>query len=102
MPGGEGAFAYVAVSLAPTEPKWLGGAEGYKSIIQNQNNFFIFNFFRAFDRKMQEKFEEYCPEPNEMEKILARRKDPKERQKALTFYDVLLRNISDELDGKLS
>lgn len=29
MPGGQGAFAYVAVSLAEQEPKWLGGGEGY-------------------------------------------------------------------------
>lgn len=28
MPGGQGAFAYVAVSLAEQEPKWLGGGEG--------------------------------------------------------------------------
>lgn len=36
----------------------------------------------------------------EMEKILAKRKDPKEREKAITFYKVLLQNIEDELDGK--
>lgn len=28
MPGGEGAFAYVAITLAEDEPKWLGGEEG--------------------------------------------------------------------------
>lgn len=29
MPNGEGAFAYVAISLAEEEPAWLGGGEGY-------------------------------------------------------------------------
>lgn len=28
LPGGEGAFAYMAVSLAEEEPRWLGGGEG--------------------------------------------------------------------------
>lgn len=28
LPGGQGAFAYVAVSLDEEEPKWLGGGEG--------------------------------------------------------------------------
>ena len=28
MPSGQGAFAYVAVSLAEDEPMWLGGGEG--------------------------------------------------------------------------
>lgn len=39
------------------------------------------------------------PPVYEMEKILAKRKDPAERMKVLTFYDVLLQNIADELDG---
>lgn len=29
LPGGEGAFAYLAVTLADEEPRWLGGGEGY-------------------------------------------------------------------------
>lgn len=29
LPDGQGAFAYVAVSLDEEEPKWLGGGEGY-------------------------------------------------------------------------
>ena len=28
LPDGQGAFAYVAVSLEEEEPKWLGGGEG--------------------------------------------------------------------------
>lgn len=28
LPGGAGAFAYLAVNLAEEEPKWLGGGEG--------------------------------------------------------------------------
>lgn len=30
LPGGEGAFAYLAVSLAEDEPKWLGGGERWE------------------------------------------------------------------------
>lgn len=48
---------------------------------------------------MDRKYKEMVPEPNEMEIILARRKDTKERQRVLTFYDVMLQNIADELDG---
>lgn len=36
-----------------------------------------------------------------MEKILARRKDPKERERVIAFYDILIQNISDELDGEI-
>lgn len=50
---------------------------------------------------MKEKFQQYVPEPTEMEKILARRKDPKERERVITFYDILIQNINDELDGVL-
>lgn len=28
MPSGQGAMAYIAVTLADAEPKWLGGGEG--------------------------------------------------------------------------
>lgn len=28
LPHGEGAFAYLAVTLAEEEPRWLGGGEG--------------------------------------------------------------------------
>lgn len=83
MPGGEGAFAYVAITLATEEPRWLGGGEG------------------DFDRRMEQKFAEYCPPQTEMEKILAKRKNPREREKVLTFYDVLLKSINDELDDKV-
>lgn len=48
---------------------------------------------------MMEKFKDMVPPVTEMEKILARRKDPKERQRVLTFYDALAQNIADELDG---
>ncbi|XP_045476907.1 uncharacterized protein LOC123682369 [Harmonia axyridis] len=81
LPGGVGAFAYVAISMGDEEPKWIGGGEG------------------LLERKLSEKFREYVPPVYEMEKILARRKDPKEREKVLTFYDVLMQNIADELDG---
>ncbi|XP_022914679.2 myosin heavy chain, clone 203-like [Onthophagus taurus] len=81
MPNGQGAFAYVAVSLADDEPMWLGGGEG------------------VFDARMKEKFQEFIPPITEMERILAKRKDPKERERVMTFYNVLLRNIADELDG---
>ncbi|KAJ3638080.1 hypothetical protein MTP99_001488 [Tenebrio molitor] len=82
LPDGQGAFAYVAVSLEEEEPMWLGGGEG------------------AFDRHMEQKYREEMPD-YEMEKILARRKDPKEREKVVTFYKVLLTNIEDELDEKI-
>lgn len=39
------------------------------------------------------------PEPNEMEKILIRRKDPRERRKVITFYEAVVKSIDDELDG---
>lgn len=50
---------------------------------------------------MQQKFAEYCPPQTEMERVLARRKDPVERQKVLTFYDALLHNIGQEMDGEV-
>lgn len=53
----------------------------------------------SFDQKLEEKYAEMVPPVYEMEKILAKRKDPAERVKVLTFYDVLLQNIADELDG---
>ncbi|KAK4884846.1 hypothetical protein RN001_001117 [Aquatica leii] len=80
LPGGEGAFAYLAVTLADEEPKWLGGGEG------------------IFDKVMEEKFQEMVPPMSEMERILLRRKDPVEREKVLTFYDALMQNIISELD----
>ncbi|XP_074034385.1 uncharacterized protein [Leptinotarsa decemlineata] len=82
LPKGQGAFAYIGVSLTDKEPMWLGAGES------------------SFDEKLGEKFVEMVPPQYEMEKILARRKDPREREKVLTFYDVLLQNIADELDGK--
>lgn len=51
---------------------------------------------------MQEKFKEYVPPQTEMEVILSRRKDPHERQRVITFYEVILQNIGDELDGKIT
>ncbi|CAH1958648.1 unnamed protein product [Acanthoscelides obtectus] len=82
LPDGQGAVAYVGVSLCDQEPMWLGGGES------------------SFDKRMQRKFDDMCPPLYEIEKILARRKDPKEREKVLAFYDVLMQNIADELDGK--
>lgn len=81
LPHGQGAFAYVGVSLTDKEPMWLGAGES------------------SFDPGMKERFDEMVRQ-TEMEKILARRKDPREREKVLTFYDVLMQNIADELDGK--
>lgn len=77
LPDGQGAFAYVALSF---DNGWQeGGGE--------------------FDRRMEELYAEEVPD-YEMEKILAKRKDPAEREKVVTFYNVLLQNIEDELDGK--
>ncbi|KAB0800105.1 hypothetical protein PPYR_07985 [Photinus pyralis] len=83
LPGGEGAFAYLAVTLAEAEPKWLGGGEG------------------VFDRVMEEKFPEYVPPMSEMERILLRRKDPVEREKVLSYYEALLQNINSELNEEV-
>lgn len=82
LPNGQGAFAYIGVSLTDKEPMWIGAGES------------------SFDQQLKGKYGEMMPPEYEMEKILARRKDPKEREKVLTFYDVLLRCIADELDGK--
>lgn len=82
LPNGQGAFAYIGVSLTDKEPMWIGAGES------------------SFDQELKMKFAEMIPPQYEMEKILARRKDPKEREKVLHFYDVLLRCIADELDGK--
>ncbi|XP_018567603.1 uncharacterized protein LOC108908153 [Anoplophora glabripennis] len=82
LPNGQGAFAYIGVSLTNEEPMWIGAGEG------------------SFDQKLKEKYSEMVPPVYEMEKILAKRKDPAERMRVLTFYDVLLQNIADELDGK--
>ncbi|KAF2885988.1 hypothetical protein ILUMI_20185, partial [Ignelater luminosus] len=84
LPGGEGAFAYLAVTLADDEPRWLGGGEG------------------VFERVMEEKFKEYVPPVSEMEQILLRRKDPVEREKVVSFYDALLQNINKELEEEIS
>lgn len=84
LPNGQGAFAYIGVSLTDKEPMWIGAGEG------------------SLDERLKVKFAEMVPPQYEMEKILARRKDPKEREKVLNFYDVLLRSIADELDGKLT
>ncbi|XP_050515734.1 uncharacterized protein LOC114345139 [Diabrotica virgifera virgifera] len=82
LPNGQGAFAYVGISLTNEEPMWLGAGES------------------SFDQRMAEKFVEMVPPVTEMEKILARRKDPKYREKVLQFYDALMQHIADELDGK--
>lgn len=82
LPNGQGAFAYIGVSLTEREPMWIGAGES------------------SFDQNLKMKFTETVSPQYEMEKILARRKDPKEREKVLNFYDVLLQCIADELDGK--
>lgn len=48
---------------------------------------------------MAQKYQEMVPEQTEMEKILARRKDPRERRKVVTFYEGVVKNINEELDG---
>lgn len=50
---------------------------------------------------MSEKFRDMVPPVTEMEQILAKRKDPKERERVLTFYDTVGQNIAEELDGIL-
>ncbi|KAF2901326.1 hypothetical protein ILUMI_04860 [Ignelater luminosus] len=84
LPGGEGAFAYLAVTLSDDEPRWLGGGEG------------------VFGRTMKEKFKEYVPPVSEVEQILLRRKDPVEREKIVSFYNSLLQNINKELEEDMS
>lgn len=56
--------------------------------------------FSAFDQQMEQVFKEMVPPLSEMEKILARRKNPREREKVIKFYKDLLVNISDEIDGR--
>ncbi|KAJ8966041.1 hypothetical protein NQ317_009903 [Molorchus minor] len=80
LPNGQGAFAYIGVSLSGEEPMWIGAGES------------------SFDRRLDQKFRDMVPPVYEMEKILSRRKDPREREKVLTFYDVLMTNIADELE----
>ncbi|XP_056636814.1 uncharacterized protein LOC130445274 [Diorhabda sublineata] len=82
LPNGQGAFAYIGISLTNEEPMWLGAGES------------------SFDQGLAERYREMVPPVTEMEKILARRKDPRERAKVLNFYDVLMQHIADELDGK--
>lgn len=48
---------------------------------------------------MQRKFRELIPQMTEMERILAKRKNPKEREKVVKFYSDLLKTIADEIDG---
>lgn len=55
--------------------------------------------FSGFDEHMQQKFNEMVPPITEMERILAKRKSPKEREKVVKFYSELLQNIADEIDG---
>lgn len=50
---------------------------------------------------MEEKYGDMVREPYEMEKILARRKDPRERRKVITFYEAVVKNIDDELEGNI-
>lgn len=75
-------MAYIGLSLGNEVPMWMGAGEG-----------------NTFDEHLQEKYQQEVPPTHEMEKILARRKDPRERERVLTFYDVLMQNIADELDG---
>lgn len=51
------------------------------------------------ERQLAQKHQEIIPD-YEMEKILAKRKNPKEREKVLSFYDTLLQVVADELNGK--
>ncbi|XP_030763780.1 uncharacterized protein LOC115888254 [Sitophilus oryzae] len=89
LPNGQGAFAYIGISL--TGDDWIGPSVGAGDVsLQRQEA-----LERQFARKYQEEVPQY-----ELEKILAKRKDPKERERVLTFYDVLLQNVADELDGK--
>lgn len=48
---------------------------------------------------MEEKYREMVPEVGEMEKIINRRKDPRERRKVITFYEGVIQSINNELDG---
>lgn len=54
---------------------------------------------QKLDAQFGRQFNEDVPQ-YEMEKILAKRKNPQEREKVLTFYDTLLQIVADELNGK--
>lgn len=82
LPNGQGAFAYIGISMGDDDA-WLAQGEG-----------------RLYESELARQYEQQVPPQYEMEKILARRKDPKEREKVLTFYDALMQCIVDELDGK--
>ncbi|ENN82767.1 hypothetical protein YQE_00865, partial [Dendroctonus ponderosae] len=76
LPNGQGAFAYVGISLP------AGDTSMQKLDAQ-------------FGRKLNEEVPQY-----EMEKILAKQKNPQEREKVSTFYDTLLQIVADELNCK--
>ncbi|KAF7280617.1 uncharacterized protein LOC143204855 [Rhynchophorus ferrugineus] len=89
LPNGQGAFAYIGISL--TDDDWTGPSVGAGDISSSRHE--------ALERQFEQKYREEVPQ-YELENILAKRKDPKERERVLTFYDVLLQNVADELDGK--
>ncbi|CAH0551963.1 unnamed protein product [Brassicogethes aeneus] len=68
LKNGQGAFAYLGLSLADCEPKWMSN-EGSGDLAP-------------------------------MQKVLAKRKTPQERQNCVNFFDVLLQSIKNELDGE--
>ncbi|KAL1506659.1 hypothetical protein ABEB36_005984 [Hypothenemus hampei] len=88
LPHGQGAFAYVGVSL--TGDDWISPLAAKDSSMQR---------YAAVNQQLSRKYNEEVPQ-YEMEKILAKRKNPEERQKVLIFYDTLLQIVADELNGK--
>ncbi|CAG9765463.1 unnamed protein product [Ceutorhynchus assimilis] len=91
LPNGQGAFAYVGISL--TDDDWMvpAMAAGDTSLKRQA----------AVDKQLSQKYREEVPQ-YEMEKILAKRKNPRERERVLAFYDALLQIVADELSGKAS
>ncbi|XP_060531088.1 uncharacterized protein LOC132704831 [Cylas formicarius] len=89
LPNGQGAFAYIGISAGGAD--WTTQVGAGDVSLERRG---------ALERRLEQKFEELVPAQYEMEKILAKRHDPREREKVLTFYDVLLQNVADELDGK--
>lgn len=50
---------------------------------------------------MEQKFGVMFPPLSDMEKVMARRRNPKVKEKVMKFYTDLLQNINDEIDGAL-
>ncbi|XP_066146387.1 uncharacterized protein [Euwallacea fornicatus] len=89
LPNEQGAFAYIGVSLTGSD--WMNPpmAAGDATL----------HGPATMEDQIAQTYREHTPE-YQIGKILAKRKNPEERQRVLTFYDTLLQLLANELSGE--